>query len=147
IEKTPLPGIVARWAGERDVSHRAELPRAAIEDDVMTDEQVEPTVAVKVAKSRARAPSAISRDAGALRHVGEGAVVVVPVESVATVVRDKEIRPAVAVEVSDGAPHPIGVPAHARLRRHVGEGAVPVIPVERVMRLALLRPPVEVAAV
>ena len=65
---------------------------------VAGDEEIEPSVAVVVAKSRAGRPSAECH-AGFLRYVGEGAIVIVVVETVLSVVRNVEIGPTIVVVV------------------------------------------------
>ena len=101
------------------------------------DKQIEVAVIVVVEEGGSPRPPGIA-DAAEVCLVGEGAVAVVPVEAVAAVVfslagyidqgRNEPIQPPVAVEVADGASHPVLVGAHAGGRGAVGERAVAIVP-------------------
>jgi hypothetical protein len=98
--------------------------------NVAGNKQVEPPVAVVVAKARAGGPVA-QRDAGSFSHVGKGSVVVVVVQAVFAVVADVEIGPAVVVEVSHRHAKTPAVIGDARFLGHVGKGSVVVVMKER----------------
>jgi DNA-binding response OmpR family regulator len=69
---------------------------------VAGDEQIEPAVAVVIAKARARRPAAVAGDAHLLGDVGERAIAVVAIQPVLAEVRDEEIDAAVVVEIARG---------------------------------------------
>ena len=98
--------------------------------------EVQPSVAVRVGKGCAGTPGGIphSRFPG---HVPKGAVAVVPVQEIGTVVADVEVGPAVVVVVGDGHPHSPMAPSHARLAGHQPETPVPLVPIEGIGDAAL----------
>ena len=103
--------------------------------NVAGNEDIEPPVAVVVAKARPGGPVA-QRDAGRFRNIGEGAVVVVVIETILAVVGDVEVGPAVVVEVANRHAEAPAVVGHAGLVGDVGECAVVIVVKERGMRAA-----------
>ena len=103
------------------------------------------TIAVEVKKSCARPPAGIVH-ARRAANFGEGAVALVPVESIAAEVRHEQVHEAVVVVVASGDPHPVAAVTDAGLigdifefRRISRPGRSENIPVEAVFR-CLARP-------
>ena len=101
---------------------------ARLELDVVRGKQVEVAISVVVEEHGTTAPARIPRS-GPLRHVLEGSVSAVPVQSVGAVVGDVEIREAVSVEVATGTALAVGRGGEARGIGHVRKGAYILRPV------------------
>ena len=96
-------------------------------------EQIEAAIAVEVAPRGARGPIA-ERDTSLLSNIGEGAVVVVAVETVLAEVGDVEVGPAIVIEVADDRTKSPAIVGDTGLRSDVREGAVVIVVEERGMR-------------
>src|SRR5262245_45032383 len=73
-----------------------------IPEQVMTDIEVEVTIAVQVGEGGRGRPIAITPKSGRLRHVPEGSVPLVTVQRVSAPAGDEEIGMAIAVIITDG---------------------------------------------
>jgi hypothetical protein len=101
------------------------------------DKQIKIAVIVVVEKRGPPRPPGIA-DAAEVCLVGEGAVAVVPIETVTAVVldrggvidqgRNEPVQPSVAIEVANSGSHPVLVGAHARGDGAVGERPVAIVP-------------------
>ena len=94
--------------------------------DVSGDEEVEAAVAVVVSPCGSGGPVAQGY-AGFFGDVGEGAVVVVVVETVLAEVGDVDVGPAVVVVVGDGYAYAPAVVGDSSFIGDVGEGAVVIV--------------------
>ena len=132
----PAAALRRRRVGGRDLTPCGRRRRVLdVERDVAGDVEIQPAVAVVVAKGAARRP-AVDRNARADGHVGESAIAQVSEQPVGTEVGDVEIGGAVVVDVADAdalAPSLVG---HARRGGHVAERAVAVVAEERRARRA-----------
>ena len=101
--------------------------------DVVHDPQIEFSIAIQIGERAARAPSRIA-DARGRGDVGEGAVAVVVVEHVRSVVGDVQVRPAVAVVIARARAHAVPVMLNPRALRDVFERAVAAVVVQPMTR-------------
>ena len=127
VHRDPLPAAVRVLAGLRQFLERGV--------QVGRNEQVQASVAVVVDPGAAGAvPHIALAKTGFLRDVGEGAVAVVAIQHVLSIVGDEQIVEAVVVEVADGdRRRPAGL-RQASLVRDIRERAVAVVLVEPVRR-------------
>ena len=102
------------------------VPLVGVEVHIAGDEQIEPAIAIIVAKGRPARPVA-QLHAGLLRGVGEGAIVVVVIEAILAEIGDEQIGPAIVVIVADGYSEAPAVVGHACFCRDIGKGAVVVV--------------------
>ena len=79
----------------------AELGIAGIVEKVMADVEIQVAVAVQVGEGRRGRPVAIAAQSGLARHVLEPPVPFVAIECVRMPARDKQVRPAIVVVVTD----------------------------------------------
>ena len=101
---------------------------------VVTDKQVNESVAIVIGKRRSRGPSAIAY-AGLFGNVGEGTVSVVAIQHVASQASDINIGPAIVVIIAHRSAHrPAGI-AHAGFLRHIGEGSIMIVVIKSAARL------------
>ena len=103
----------ARHAVAPDVSRDAVI-------QVVSDEEVQPSVSIDVHEGRRDAPSG-ARGATLLRHVGERAVTVVAEQLVRSEVGDVEIDAAIVVEIAGRHAHAISARVDPAPGGHVGE--------------------------
>src|SRR5262249_25774088 len=94
----------------------------------------EVAIAVQVSERRRGRPVAIAAQSGAIGEVFEGAVSLVAIEGIGAPARDKQVGPAVAVDVAHR--HAVTVPAgearDAGSNGHILKGAVATIPKETI---------------
>src|SRR4030095_7246244 len=64
------------------------------------------------------------------RYVSEGAITIVVIEDIFSILRDVQIRKAVAVIITHGNALSVTARGNASLIRYVSECAVPIVPVE-----------------
>ena len=99
-----------------------------VEVDVVGDEEVEVAVAVVVEERAAGVPSGLRlQEACFGGDIGEGAVAVIAIEDILSVVADEEIVPAIVVVVADAATLSPAAAAKAGFGCDVGEGAVAIV--------------------
>src|SRR3984885_11421796 len=107
--------------------------------------QVQMTVLVEIAKSRAHAPTT-AFDAGLFRNLFKRAVMAVMKQKIAAVSRYVNILPSVVIVIRNGYTHSPAVRIRkTRLPGHVGEVPLAIAPVERTDGIAAI-PPVFVDA-
>jgi hypothetical protein len=104
-----------------------------IERDVARDVQIQPAVAVVVAKRAAGGP-AVHGNTGLHRDIGESPVAQIPEEPVGTEVGDVEIGCAVVVDIADTDALTPSFVADPCGRRDVTERAIAVVAKERSCR-------------
>src|SRR5262249_6336783 len=99
--------------------------------DVRRDEQIQPSVAIEVEKRASRIPARAGQGKAApARDVTEGAVAVVAIEDLLSVIGDEQIDATVVVVVAGADALSPAAAADASLFRHVGERAVAVVAIQ-----------------
>ena len=88
---------------------------------VVTDEQVEQSVAVVVKPNGGCAESFAFAEAGGNGYVDESALAGVPKKAILTDASDQDVRESIVVVVSDGDAHAVEFDVEAGARRHIGE--------------------------
>ena len=91
--------------------------------DVADDEEIEQPIVVVVEPGRGYRPLTILRK----RQFLERAVAAIPEQMIRADAGDKEIRPAVVVEIGGGDAHRVAPRFDAGLRGDIGKRAVPVV--------------------
>ncbi len=102
-----------------------------VELSELADEKVKLSIIVVVEPDGARTPARRSHPS-LFCDVGEGAVAIVAVENVATILSDVKIGKTVAVVVADGNTHSISPTGHSGPLRNVGKRPVAVVAVESI---------------
>src|SRR3954463_15885589 len=80
--------------------------------NVVDDPQIEVAIAVEIRERAARAPAVVA-DACGRRGVRERAITMIPIQAVAAVAGDVEIRPPVAVVVAGTGAHTVAAVLNA----------------------------------
>jgi hypothetical protein len=104
----------------------AEWLRGRVPGDVVDHKQIEPSIVIVVEPSSGHCPAAL-RQSGASRYIFEGAVAAVSVECGPAQAGNRQVDPAVVVEIGRCHSHGISRSAHAGFGGHVGEGTVAII--------------------
>src|SRR6266545_1925400 len=93
----------------------------------MDHEEIEEAVIVVIEPAGGHRPRSVAFQSGPLSNVFERAVSQVAIENVLAHSSDKEVRMAVAVEISHRDPHGVASAAHAGRCRHVDKCAVVMV--------------------
>src|SRR4029077_11096617 len=109
----------------------AENVGAEIPLHIARDDQIEPAIPIVVDETRARTPSAAAhaRFGG---NVGEAAVAVVVIKSVASQVGHEQINVAIVIVVTGGHAHAVQPSLQPRGFSHVGERAIAIVVIKTV---------------
>ena len=101
--------------------------------EVVGHVEVQIPVIIVVQKRTSCSPVAVAHG-GALRHIGECSIPVVPIEEVGAVVGHIEVQIPVIVVVAGSASRSVSRVAHGGALRHIGECSIPVVPIKPVRR-------------
>ena len=101
---------------------------------VIRHHQIQKSVAIVVAKRRARAPSSI-RNARLFRHIRERSIAIVPVQNISAEASHVNVRPSIIFVIADGSAHRKTRRGNSRFVRHVRKCSVVIVVIERPSRL------------
>src|SRR5260370_33508174 len=96
------------------------------------DEQLQLSVIVIVKPDGASGPAGRG-DAGLISHIRERAVTVVVIKNIASITRDIDINPAIAVVIADGDTHAERTTCHSGFVGDISERAVMIVMVKRIL--------------
>src|SRR5207249_1006736 len=113
--------VGVRAQGDLDAIAVQELRRARSELHVAPQEQIDPSIAVRIEKAGAGSPR-IGDDAALARNIDKTPAALVPEQHLPAVAGDQQVRPAVVVDIGDRTPVPAaGELVQAGLMAHVPE--------------------------
>ena len=102
--------------------------------NVAGDRQVDEAIVIIIGKSGARGPTAASRQARFLGHIGESSVAVVTVQNIWPQAGNEQIGPSIVVVIGDGPSHGETGRANSRFFGHVCKRSVVIVVIQRAAR-------------
>src|SRR6266568_5172138 len=134
MKKVAGPRLVIAWntvVGPFSLVSAEDVQRFVIIDKG-GDEQIQFAVIVIIKPHCAGGPAGGS-DSSLISNISESSVSIIMVENIATITRDVEIYPAIAVIIRCGHSHPKGSPGDSGFAGHVCERAVVVVVVKGIL--------------